>query len=70
MTRACNDVLRNAIMCSIPPGGELASDKMVVGNCICDVDTSTLLQFKVPLATLARPDVTVIPMLLLESLGI
>jgi hypothetical protein len=67
---ACDDILGNAVTYSIPPGGELAGDKTVVGNCLRDIDASALLQFDVPLATFASPDITVIPMLLLEFLRV
>jgi hypothetical protein len=67
---ASSDVLGDTVASSVPPIRELAGNETVVRNGLGDEDPSTFLQLNEPLATLTRPDVALVAMLLLEFLGI
>ena len=67
---ASSDVLGDTVASGIPPIRELAGNEAVVRNGFRDEDPSTLLQLNEPLATLTRPDVALVAMLLLEFLGV
>jgi hypothetical protein len=66
----CDDVCRYAVSTSIPPSWYLPGDSTTELERLGHKDTRALLELHKPLATLARPDVTLVTVLVLELLSL